>query len=276
MRELFTMWKNTRMVMLVALTAAIYAAILIPFKGFVIIPTLTEVRPANVIPVVFSLFFGPAAAWGSAIGNTIGDIFGGTLGPGSFFGFFGNFLLGYIPYTLWGRLGPLSAGGEPDGRTFRKLLEFWIIALLASLACGAFIGWGLEILRILPFTVIANIIALNNFLAAAILGPLLLLALYPRIKAWGLLWTEVMEMEPSPSATARTGALVITVSILASYIVGNWLGFAAGTGFAAQGFAQAGMAGQLSIIYSLAILWVVLLIGMFMAGNRPLEASEEA
>ena len=32
MREVFTMWRHTKMVVLVALTAGVYAAILIPFK----------------------------------------------------------------------------------------------------------------------------------------------------------------------------------------------------------------------------------------------------
>ena len=35
-----------------------------------------EVRPANVFPFVFGLLFGPAGAWGAAIGNLIGDFFG--------------------------------------------------------------------------------------------------------------------------------------------------------------------------------------------------------
>ena len=38
MKEVFAMWKNTKMIVLVALTAAIYAAILIPFKAIPIIP----------------------------------------------------------------------------------------------------------------------------------------------------------------------------------------------------------------------------------------------
>jgi len=52
-----------------------------------LIPGVTELRPANAIPVVCSFLFGPAAAWGSAIGNMIGDFFGGV-GPGDIFGFF--------------------------------------------------------------------------------------------------------------------------------------------------------------------------------------------
>ena len=79
MREVFTMWRHTKMVVLVALPAGVYAAILIPLKAVPLIPGITEIRPANVVPVVFSLLFGPAAAWGSAFGNLIGDFFLGAV-----------------------------------------------------------------------------------------------------------------------------------------------------------------------------------------------------
>ena len=58
MNEVFTMWKKTKMVVLVALCAGLYAAILIPFKGFVLIPGVTEFRPASALPVVMGLLFG--------------------------------------------------------------------------------------------------------------------------------------------------------------------------------------------------------------------------
>ena len=94
------MWRNTRLVVLTAMSASLYAALLIPFKVLPLIPGVTEFRPANAIPVVCSLLFGPAGAWGAAIGNLIGDFFGG-IGPGDLFGFAGNFLYGLIPYHAW-------------------------------------------------------------------------------------------------------------------------------------------------------------------------------
>ena len=57
MREVRRMWRYSTMVVLTVLTAGIFAAILIPFKGIPLIPGLTELRPANVIPVVFGLLF---------------------------------------------------------------------------------------------------------------------------------------------------------------------------------------------------------------------------
>src|SRR5215475_15948276 len=106
------MWDNTRLVVFAAICASLYAAILIPFKVLPLIPGVTELRPANAVPVVCSLLFGPAGAWGAAIGNLIGEFFGG-IGPGDLFGFAGNFLYGFLPYKAWRALG----GGDPLPRT---------------------------------------------------------------------------------------------------------------------------------------------------------------
>jgi energy-coupling factor transport system substrate-specific component len=209
MREVITMWRHTKMVVLVALTAGVYAAILVPLKAIPLIPGVTEIRPANVIPVVFSLLFGPAAAWGAAFGNLIGDFFG-TLGLGSIFGFVGNFFYGLVAYKLWGKMGLLSSHQPLDSRSGRSVLEYLLLAFLASAACAAFIAWGLELVGLVPFGVVGPIILLNNFLAAAVLGPFLLWLLYPRAKRWDILWTEIMEPEEiSRGAHPLLGALLM-------------------------------------------------------------------
>ena len=220
MREVFTMWRHTKMVVLVALTAAVYAAILIPLKFFPIIPGFTEARPANAIPVVFSLLFGPAAAWGSAFGNLIGDFFG-TLGPGSIGGFIGNFFYGYIPYKLWGKMGPLSSRQALDSRSGRWLIEYLLLAALASASCAAIISWGLELLGFVPFVVVAPIITLNNFAFAALLGPFILWLMYPRAKRWDILWTEILEPgEISRVGRPWIGAILMWVWVIGALVVG--------------------------------------------------------
>ncbi len=104
MRDAVVMWREPRLVVLVGVCAAVYAAAMIPFKFLIVFPGLAEVRPAAVLPIVFSFLFGPAGAWGSALGNVVGDVLGGMLGPGSIFGAFANFAYGYIPYKLWDAL----------------------------------------------------------------------------------------------------------------------------------------------------------------------------
>ncbi len=219
MQEIVTMWKNTKMIVLSALTAAVFASVLIPFKGIPIIPGFTEVRPANVIPVVFGILFGPAAAWGAAFGNLIGDFFG-TLSAGSLFGFIGNFFFAFLPYKLWGNMGFLSSKEEPDMGSVRQIIEFEMICFISAIACALIIAWGLEILKILPFATLGLIISVNDFLAAAVLGPFLLRFLYPRVKKWGLLWTDIMEEKNETSARKKLGSILVWAGGLAGLIIG--------------------------------------------------------
>ena len=224
--ELRHVWQDTRLLVLSAQIAAIYAAVLIPFKvGIPIIPGFVELRPANVIPVVSSLLFGPAAAWGSGIGNVIGDCFG-TLGPASLFGFLGNFLYGYVPYLLWGNLGWLSSRREPMVRSWRQGVEYVVVCACASVVCAVTIGWGVERLGLLPFWLLFPAIFLNNLVMATLLGPPLLSFLYPRVKQWNLYYGDlafvgaVKETQdfsgdplPSPLSSPSANATPVAVSI---------------------------------------------------------------
>ena len=158
------MWNYSTMVVLTVLTAGTFAAILIPFKGIPLIPGITELRPANVIPVVFGLLFGPAGAWGAAFGNLIGDFFG-TLGVGSFFGFWGNFLAAYLPYKVW--------GGRPLGELFPATRCAWSWRWCwGAWACALVVGFGVEAFKLLPFSIIALAVFVNNALVALVLAPL--------------------------------------------------------------------------------------------------------
>lgn len=191
--DLIAVWRDTRQIVLTAQIAAIYAAILIPFKaGIPIVPGFVELRPANAIPIVASLLFGPAAAWGAGIGNVIGDCFG-TLGPASFFGLLGNFIFGYLPYVLWGHLGWFSSGQPPLGKSWRQMIEYGAVCVIASAACAGTIAWGVEWLGLLPFVILAPAIFLNNVVMGLFLGPPLLGFLYPRVQRWRLRYEDIRE-----------------------------------------------------------------------------------
>ena len=214
--ELFGMWSSTRMVVLAAMSASLYAAILIPFKVIPLIPGVAELRPANAVPVVCSLLFGPAAAWGAAIGNLIGDTFGG-LGPGDVFGFFGNLLYGLAPYRIWRALGggrpvPVSPGG------WAKLAA----AILGGAGlCALVVGWGLNVLGFVPFSVLGNVVLLNNVVSAGVIGPLVLRALYPRVERARLLHGDVFPQPAPGRARAAVGIVLIAVGVVAGFWVGN-------------------------------------------------------
>jgi energy-coupling factor transport system substrate-specific component len=245
MREVWRMWNYSTMVVLTVLTAGIFAAILIPFKGIPLIPGLTELRPANVIPVVFGLLFGPAGAWGAAFGNLIGDFFG-TLGIGSFFGFWGNFLAAYLTYKLW--------GDRPLEALSRQLPRFISAVVLGAWACALVIGFGVEIFKLLPFSVIAVAVFINNAVIALILGPLLLKLLAPRVSRWDLAWTEQMDPEDRLPGPARPLGLILV-----------WLG--AGGGFLSGlvlGLGLVIIPGLPSLYLTLVPFLAILLAGCFL------------
>jgi energy-coupling factor transport system substrate-specific component len=277
MKEIFTMWSNTRMIILVALSAAIYAAFLIAFKGgIVIVPGITEVRPANVFPPVFSLLFGPAGAWGAAIGNTIGDLFGGTLGPGSIFGFFGNFFLGFLPYKMWGAVFGLVKKNDiaPVPNSISKIAAMQIIFLTASAACAIVIAWYLDLAGLVPFAFLALFIAINNYVASFILAPILLALLYPRVKRWGLMWTDIMnEDEVAPGFGRQLGALLVIIASFGGLIMGVLVG----TGVAGQvPFDFAGQTGQIGVVLAVAPFLILLIIGSIMLSGREQFVEEYA
>jgi energy-coupling factor transport system substrate-specific component len=204
------------MVVLTAICAALYAAVLIPFKVVPLIPGITEFRPANAVPVVCSFLFGPAGAWGAAFGNLIGDFFGG-LGPGDLFGFVANLAYGMVPYLVWSAVTdapPVAAG---PGRAVGLLA----VIALASLLCATIVGWGLHWLGFHPFTLLAPLVFVNNVVAAAALAPLLLRVLHPRIARARLLYRDVMPPRPRPVGPRRAlGVLLVGAGTVGAFVAG--------------------------------------------------------
>ena len=211
MHELSVMWRNTRMVVLTAMCASFYAAVLIPFMVVPIIPGVTQFRPANALPVVCSFLFGPAAAWGAAIGNVIGDFFAG-LGPGDFFGFAGNFLYAWAPYRLWRAFD----AGDPVPATVGGWVRFVGVVAAAASLCASTVGFGLQMLGFVPFAVLANVILVNNLVTTLVLAPLLLAVLYPRVRRVRLLYSDVMGARPPLSVTRR--ALGVTLAFAGTVV----------------------------------------------------------
>jgi len=217
--EVFTMWRSTRMVVLTAITAALYAATLVAFKFVPILPGVTEVRPGVAFIVLCSLLFGPAAAWGGAFGNTIGDLAGG-LGPGTAVGFFANFLFGLLPYRFARAVGAL----DPLPLTPARFLAFAGAAAAGSLACGLTVGIGIQALGLwnIAFLYLANLVSAHNVVVSLLLGTFLLRAILPRAAALGLRWTDIMGIAPAgPSHARRAAAILALVSLGAALLLGN-------------------------------------------------------
>ncbi len=212
------MWRHTQMVVLTAVTAAVYAALLIPFKGFQIIPGLSEIRPASVVPVLFGWLFGPAGAWGAAIGNLIGDFFG-TLGIGSLFGMVGNFCFAMSAYKVFDALhSPQTEGGAASGS---PVFAGGFSSLVAAASCALIIGWGLDLLRLMPFGALGGVIFINNSIFAVLVAPFLFVPMQRRVVRLGLNWRDLIPAEDRSRRPAfRIGAVLIAVGSLGGLTLG--------------------------------------------------------
>ncbi len=190
MRELMACWQNTRMIVLIGLCAALYSAVLFAFSWLPIIPGITQIRPGSSLPIVFSIFFGPAGAWGSAFGNVVGDVMTGTIGPGSLFGIPGNFLYGYIPY----RVTRAFDANSSDLITKKELPVFIFLVLLASAVCATIISVGVTYIGF-PFDLLEHAIFLNNALMSFILAPFLIRGLDKRVRQMKLNYEQLLDVQ---------------------------------------------------------------------------------
>jgi energy-coupling factor transport system substrate-specific component len=231
MKAVFSMWKNTRMIILTSVCAAVYGAALIAFKTAIpLIPGITEVRVGNILPMPFGLLFGPAGAWGAAFGNLIGDLLGGTLGPGSAGGFIGNFLLAYLPYTLWTQWIPFhQKTREWRPGSIGHWITYFLVAFISGGACAVVIATVVELLGIVPYRVLTKIITVNNTVANGI-GVILLTTVFGFIKdGLHLFWPEVLaEKDLGRPIAGPLGAWVVCSATLFGLFGGYFTSYGPG------------------------------------------------
>jgi energy-coupling factor transport system substrate-specific component len=210
--EIFTCWKDTKIVVRISLLAAIFAVTRVLTMGFVLIPGHTEFRVVSVFNVIFGLLFGPAGAWGCAIGNLIGDFFG-TLSLGSIGGFVGNFFFTYVPYLVWKSL-LKKEEYEPKIDSFKKVVVYVIAVILGATVEATIINfWVSGVLGLTPFKILGPGVFLNNPVSPLILGIPLLLLFYPRLKKWQMVWTDEEESNQDISLKRKiTGMLLLSFS----------------------------------------------------------------
>jgi energy-coupling factor transport system substrate-specific component len=97
-----------------------------------------------------------------------------------------------------------------------------------------------------------------------VLGPILLLVLYPRIKRWGLLWTEIMNPDEVPASRFQSvGNILMWVSGVGALVVGLLLGSGAAPG-------------NLGVGLGLIPFLIAIVVASFLLGGREqVEAAHE-
>ena len=133
--ELAEVWTRKQGLIWIAVTAILYALVLIPFNQIHWDVAGIPIRPAAALPVVFGILWGPAAAWGLGIGNIAGDL-SGSWSLMSFIGFLINVLYPYLSYRLWHQL----MKGHELRMNHYTLAMFLLVTFVTTLACLALLA----------------------------------------------------------------------------------------------------------------------------------------
>lgn len=172
MKELFEVFKSKRHIAEMCVSALIFFLIAIPFKMlFALMPGVTEIRPANMVPPVLGLLLGPSAAWGISIGNLISDIMGGSSPFVCISGFVTNFFYAYIPYKMWYSI---RLGHEeitmPSVNTLSGLLKFIYVVFVDSVVTTSCLMLIFEAAGFQAASSSAVLLFFNNFDFTILLG----------------------------------------------------------------------------------------------------------
>ncbi len=188
MKELILIFRDPKGLRHMVISGLLFFVVGIPFRFLMsLIPGVTEVRPANMLPVVLGLLWGPAGAWGTTIANALSDIFVSHASaaiwiPGAFI----NFFFAYLPYKLWYSISMKEEILPPTLGNVRQIIKYIYICFLDSLVVTAFLGMLFDLLGFQPYASGYLLLFFNNFDFSVILGiPVILLLVHVgKIRVW--------------------------------------------------------------------------------------------
>lgn len=209
-----------------------------PFRMMLsLVPGMTEVRPANMIPVVLGILWGPSGALGISIANAISDILVSkspiyVWGPG----FVINFFYAYLPYKMWYSVDFRGKGiVKPSLGKVYDILKFIWICFVDSLVTTVLLALLFEYLGFQPYSSSAILLFFNNFDFAVVLGIPAILIVTSRKNAQ--FWMPPMRvMEDGGNETSKRKAgnifdillLVVAVLGVVYFIYSKMTGFVIG------------------------------------------------
>ena len=217
--ELFSMYQYPSMIKSAAFCAALFAFLSVVLKtSFVLIPEVSEVRVCNMLACSFGIWFGPAGAWGCAVGNLIGDL-GGSLTILSISGFLGNFFSAWLPYkvwTVWGSVVGEDPLARPSLRSKSWLTRYLVGGFCSVVSCSALLAFTFDFSGDMAAVNSFMMIFLNN--AGATIVGIALFALMCRLPENVLrYWRSQMQQERDlVFPAAHKGKMLLVVGLSAA------------------------------------------------------------
>lgn len=219
--ELFRMYKYPAMIKAMAFCAASFAFLSVALKnGIVLIPDVSEVRICNALSCAYGIWFGPAGAWGVAIGNLIGD-FGGSLSVLTPFGFAANFLSAWFPYKIWCAMGDAlgeSRQASPSLKSAKWGLRYAACGFVSVVSCCAFLSIWFDYYAYMPSAGTFFMLFCNNIAATAV-GVVVYIVLSVLRPAGGFWWYSIMRDDLNPKAGKPFGRKAVNIILILSALV---------------------------------------------------------
>ncbi|HBY93519.1 MAG TPA: hypothetical protein DEP84_06040 [Chloroflexi bacterium] len=193
---------NATSIALIAISAAIYIAgrpIQLQF-----IPGIGGFNPTMSLAPIFSVLFGLPGAIGVTFSMPIGDAISGALTLGSVAGFLSHTFVTWLPYKMV---------REPNFKVPTAVVSYYFWAIIVGPIIHSIVipGW-LDFTHVLPPAVawgaVTPAILLNHGLTAVVVAPILMVILYPVVKARGLYWHDRYQ----PGAEASPGTVQVRTS----------------------------------------------------------------
>jgi hypothetical protein len=118
------------------------------------------------------------------------------------------------------------------------MVKYAAVCLAASVLCADIVGWGDNLLALRPFSILGNVIVFNNMASALALAPLILIAVYPRVRRGRMLYIDVMpELKERRLSVRCAGLALLVAGEAGAWITGNLVS----TGYWAPSFLSAAM-----------------------------------
>lgn len=115
------------------LNVVLFIILTMPFRIWVDVTKLTDMRPVTAMTPVFGMIFGIPAALGSAVGSLVCDFLSGYELSYSCFNAICQIIYAMVPFWLWKRLVSERGGDEFRLNRVSKILKFALVLFVDSL-----------------------------------------------------------------------------------------------------------------------------------------------
>ncbi len=127
---------------MVLFSGLVFFAVTMPFKYYLSLIDVTEIRPAAALPPFFGMVFGLPGALGCALANLVADLISGYTWAMSLLSFPIQLLMGLLPYFLWYRI-PERGGKKPvfpQMDTTAHVIKYLLIIIVNSIVITLLLG----------------------------------------------------------------------------------------------------------------------------------------